>query len=418
MRYNYSCERGPRGAVLIETDFLVVGAGIIGLCVARELSGRFPDARIVVAEKEPEVALHASGRNSGVLHAGFYYSPETLKARFAADGNRMLSDYCLEHGLSINRCGKVVVARNEEELAVLHALRDRAEAQKIEAVLVDEKTLAELEPNAKTFGAALHSPTTSSVDPREVCRHIFRSLEPRVRFLFGCPFLAARGRQAVTGRGTIRFRHVVNCGGLYADRIAHAFGMGNDYTILPFKGLYLHYRDNTLLRMHVYPVPDLRYPFLGVHFTKTVDGMVKIGPTAIPALWREQYRGWGHFRADEFFAILSLEGRLFLGNAFGFRDLALRELANYRRSTFISEAAALVRMIDRREFGSYHAAGIRAQLLDRTTGRLVMDFVIETSEGQTHVLNAVSPAFTCAFPVARHVCDTMQGTDGGAPAVH
>jgi (S)-2-hydroxyglutarate dehydrogenase len=390
---------------LIETDFLVIGAGIIGLSIARELERRYPGARILLIEKESGVAFHASGRNSGVLHAGFYYSADSLKARLTRTGNRMLTDYCLEHGLPINRCGKVVVASEEREVAGIHELKRRADANGVKLLLIDPQELSEIEPNARTVGAALFSPTTSTIDPLQVCRHIASRFSANVEIRFGRRFAGKAPGAVLTDRERIACRYLFNAAGLYADRVAAHFGAGRGVTMIPFKGLYLGYRDNALLQRHVYPVPNLLNPFLGVHFTKTVDGRVKIGPTAIPAFWRENYAAAERFDAAECLDIIAREAMLFLRNRFNFRRLALEELRKYRRRHFIAQAAKLVHRLDPGRFGAFTRPGMRAQLLNTATGELVMDFLIRHGEDSTHVLNAVSPAFTSAFSFAAHIVE-------------
>lgn len=389
-----------------EADFVIVGAGIIGLSIARELTGRYPGARILILEKENEVAFHASGRNSGVLHAGFYYSADSLKARFTRTGNRILTDYCLEHGLPINRCGKVVVACDASEVAGIHELKRRGDANGVSLTLIDPKELSEIEPNARTVEAALFSPTTSTIDPVQVCRHIASRFPANVSILFGQRVAGRAPGAVLTDREKIGYRYLFNAAGLYADRVARHFGAARGVTMIPFKGLYLCYRDDALLRRHVYPVPNLRNPFLGVHFTKAVDGRVTIGPTAIPAFWRENYTALARFNAVEFMEIIRCEAKLFLFNRFNFRQLALEEMRKYRRRYFIAEAAKLVRRLDPGRFGGSARPGIRAQLLDTASGKLVMDFLIEHAEASTHVLNAVSPAFTSAFSFAGYIVDS------------
>ncbi len=389
-----------------EADVVIVGAGIIGLSIAREMAGRYPGARIVIIEKENEVAFHASGRNSGVLHAGFYYSADSLKARFTRTGNRMLTDYCLEHGLPINRCGKVVVAGDESEVAGIHELKRRGEKNGVALALIDPRELSEIEPNARTVAAALFSPTTSTVDPIRVCRHIASRFPKQVEIRFGRRVVGRAPGAVLTDRERIGCRYLFNAAGLYADRVARHFGAARGYTMIPFKGLYLRYRDDGLLRRHVYPVPNLQNPFLGVHFTITVDGHVKIGPTAIPAFWRENYAAGVRFDAGECLEIIGREARLFLRNRFNFRQLALEEMRKYQRRYFIAQAAKLVRRLDRGRFGRFTRPGIRAQLLNTETDELVMDFLIEHAEASTHVLNAVSPAFTSAFSFAGYIADS------------
>jgi L-2-hydroxyglutarate oxidase LhgO len=388
-----------------QTDFLIVGGGIIGLSIGRELVRRFPGSRLVILEKENEIAFHASGRNSGVLHAGFYYSADSLKARFTLTGNRALTDYCLENGLAINRCGKVVVALNDSEIEGIYELKRRGDRNGVDVRLIDEKELNVIEPNARTLGQALFSPTTSTVNPKQVCRHIASKFPKNVQILFERRFMGREKNRVITPQEKIQYRYLFNAAGLYADKVARHFNAGRNFTMIPFKGVYLRYRDDDLLRRHVYPVPNLLNPFLGVHFTKTVDGHVKIGPTAIPAFWRENYDFAGRFSLREFGEILSRDARLFLLNRFNFRRLAFEEMRKYQRGFFIAESRKLLKRLDPARFGDYTPPGIRAQLLNLGTDELVMDFLIEHAEDSTHVLNAVSPAFTSAFSFAAHIVE-------------
>jgi L-2-hydroxyglutarate oxidase LhgO len=396
---------------MIKTDILVVGGGIVGLSILREIFKRHPGLTYTLLEKEDALGRHASGRNSGVLHAGFYYSPESFKARFTVEGNRLLTEYCLERGIAINRCGKVVVAKNEGDLKTLDELERRGRVNGVSLKIVDEKELAEIEPNAKTFGRAIYSPTTSSVNPLDVVNAVGGELlaKNNVKILFGEKFIARSGDNAVTtNRQTIEYGRLINTSGLYADKVAHAFGAGLRYTLVPFKGLYMEYKDPGLLKKHVYPVPDIRNPFLGVHFTVTADGKVKAGPTATPALWRENYAGLSGFSVGEMGDIMFRQARMFLQNSFGFREIAVEEIKKYMRGNFTAQAATLVKNIDIAKFGQYIRPGIRAQLFDTRDMKLVMDFVVEHAGRSTHVLNAVSPAFTCAFTFASHVVDEIE----------
>jgi L-2-hydroxyglutarate oxidase LhgO len=372
---------------------------------------RHPDLTFTLLEKEDALGRHASGRNSGVLHAGFYYSPESFKARFTVEGNRLLTQYCLERGIAINRCGKVVVARNEADLKTMEELERRGRANGVTLKVVDEKELADIEPNAKTFGRAIYSPSTSSVNPLDVVRALGAELDKNknVKILFGEKFLSRYGDNVVTtNRQKIEFGRLINTAGLYADKVAHAFGAGRRYTLVPFKGLYMEYKDSGLLRKHVYPVPDIKNPFLGVHFTVTADGKVKAGPTATPAFWRENYSGMSGFDMGEMGDIMLRQARMFLQNNFGFREIAVQEVKKYMRGNFTAQAAKLVKNIDVSKFGGYIRPGIRAQLFDTRDMKLVMDFVVEHAGRTTHVLNAVSPAFTCAFTFASHVVDEVE----------
>lgn len=388
-------------------DYLIIGAGIIGLSLARKLKERFPSSSIILIEKESDAAQHSSGRNSGVLHAGFYYTADSLKARFCVAGNQALKAYCRENHLPINQCGKLVVALNAGELDKLHDLEQRGKSNGSTVSLVTEQEAREIEPNARTFKQALHSPDTATLDPKALCQTIKQEISQRgVTCRFNCRYLCYRDGVVHTSQERYRPRRMINCAGLYADCVAQDLGFGLDYTIIPFKGLYLKYVKNTTdIRTNIYPVPNLRNPFLGVHFTKTVDGGIKIGPTAIPSFWRENYDFTSRFNAKESASILYHEAILFLTNAFDFRGLAFEEMKKYYRPYLIGLAMKLARNVDPNGFGGHTAPGIRAQLLNCKTRELVQDFVIEADQKSVHVLNAVSPALTCSFPFADYLID-------------
>ncbi|MGE0156765.1 MAG: L-2-hydroxyglutarate oxidase [Geobacter sp.] len=393
----------------LRAEYLIIGAGIIGLALARELRHRFPQADILVIDKESDVAFHGSGRNSGVLHAGFYYTADSLKARFTRDGNRMMKEYVKARGLAINECHKVVVASDESEIEGVRELQRRGERNGVDVRIIDEQELAGIDPNARTTQIALYSPTTATVDPVQVCQALKDDLQQAgVRFLFGQGYLRREGDSSIvtTGGLLIEAGLIINAAGLYADRIARDYGFSQQYTIIPFKGIYLKYtRPDKPIRTNIYPVPNLKNPFLGVHYTVTVDGTIKIGPTAIPAFWRQNYTGLEHFNAGELLEIIGWESRLFLADSFGFRSLALGELKKYDRAYFTGLATKMVKQIDTAGFNQWSKPGIRAQLLHTGTKELVQDFVVEGDGRSVHVLNAVSPAFTCSFPFAAWVVD-------------
>ena len=218
-----------------ETDFLIIGAGIMGLSIARELARRYSGTRILIVEKEDQAAFHASGRNSGVLHAGFYYDADSLKARFTVAGNRALTDYCLSNGLPINQCGKVVVACQPDELEGLDELKRRGDRNGVKLEVVDTAELQEIEPNARTYTRALFSPTTSTVNPKLVCQHIVEHYPSNVQVLFGCRMSGLRGDVAITNQGKVRFRHLFNAAGVYALKIANLFDTGHTIRFYPLK---------------------------------------------------------------------------------------------------------------------------------------------------------------------------------------
>ncbi len=389
------------------SDYLIIGGGIMGLAVARALRTHLPNASITLLEKESDVALHASGRNSGVLHAGFYYGADSLKAKFCRDGNTALRAYVKANKLRINDCGKVVVARNEREWEVLQELYRRGQVNGVTLQLINEKEMADIEPNAKTTRQAIYSPTTAVVDPVEVCQALKRELEEKgVTFLTRTAYEKRAGKNAVIANGKVfEAGRIINCAGLYADRIARDFGCGERYAILPFKGVYLKYTgtDRPVTRC-VYGVPNLGNPFLGVHYSVTVDGTVKIGPTAIPAFWRENYQGLAGFSACEMAEVFGRVALLFGTNA-DFRELGLSETRKYSKRYMAQQAALMVKQLDAAKFSQWMRPGIRAQLFDKEDRSLVQDFVVESNAESVHVLNAVSPAFTSSFPFAEWIVE-------------
>lgn len=390
-------------------DLLVIGAGVVGLTAARAFARRHPGARVLVLEKEPRVGQHASGRNSGVLHAGFYYPADSLKARFSVEGNRALARYCEEHGLPIRRCGKLVVARTEGELPALDELRARGEANGVRLEAITDAEARRIEPRVRTAGAALWSPDTAVVDPAAVTARLADELaDLRVEVRTGARFTGRTGGIVTTAAGPVSAGVVLNCAGAHADRVAAAWGVGARYALVPFRGMYvLGDVGAPRLACCVYPVPPAGMPFLGVHLTVTAQGGVKIGPTAAPARWREDYGGLGGLVWSEVREQVRIQLRLLRGNA-GFRRHAARETLKHSRTWLVREASALVTGLQRRAFRRWGRPGVRAQLVERRTGELVGDFVIEPGHRSLHVLNAVSPAFTCSLPFAEHLADRIE----------
>ncbi|MGE7636050.1 L-2-hydroxyglutarate oxidase [Bacillus paramycoides] len=400
---------------MLEYDYLIAGGGIIGLAIARELKKRFPDKSVCIIEKEADVAFHSSGRNSGVLHAGFYYTADSLKAKFTKEGNRAMKEYCQFHNLPVNECGKLVVATNEEELEGLKELKRRGDQNGVELHWIDEDEVFKIDPNAMTFQKALYSPTTASVDPIKICKMMREELlDKGVDFHFRTKYRKKHGNVIKTNHQPFHCHYFINAAGLYADKIAKDFNFGKNYTIIPFRGNYLKYNHGQdEVKTNIYPVPNLKNPFLGVHFTKTVDGTVKIGPTATPAFWRENYHGWKRFKLEEFVNIIYFEAKLFLKNAFHFRRLAFEEIKKYRKKHFVNLATGLVKHLNSGNFEQSVRPGIRAQLLNKETLELVQDFVIEGDHQSIHILNAVSPGFTCSIPFASYVVEEMMKKQKG-----
>jgi (S)-2-hydroxyglutarate dehydrogenase len=393
-------------------DFVVIGGGIMGVSIAIELRRRHPGSSVLLLEKEDATGLHASGRNSGVLHSGFYYTADSLKARFTRVGNQLMRDYCEARGLRVNACGKLVVARDESELPGLAELLRRGQKNGVVLEEVDADQARRIEPRARTYEKALFSPNTATFDPSEVLRSMVEdAVRLGVAIELGCPYLGRRGAALSTPRGTFEYGYLVNAAGLYADTIARDFRFSERYRILPFKGLYLYSNEPAgAFRTNVYPVPDLAYPFLGVHFTLTVDGRVKIGPTAIPCLWREQYGWTENFRMGELMQVVGVGLGLLLRAGFDFRGLAREESKKYQRPYLVAQAATLADGVHLDQYTQWGKPGIRAQLVDMRERTLVQDFMIESDERSLHILNAVSPGWTCALPFSRFVCDRIDET--------
>lgn len=392
------------------TDFLILGGGIIGLSIARELKHRFADAEITLLEKEAACGLHASGRNSGVIHAGFYYSANSLKAKLTRAGNQAMTAYCEAKKIPLNRCGKLVVAKDQDDLPQLDELLRRGQANGVPLESLTEEEARKIEPRVKTHQRAIFSPTTTSADPQRVIEEMTRDAKQEgITIRTGAPYLRTEKGLVMTPQGSFTANHVVNAAGLYADKIALDFGFSERYRILPFKGLYL-YSDEPpgAFRTNIYPVPDLRNPFLGVHFTVKGDGHAKIGPTAIPALWREQYRGFDNFKFGEFVEVLFREAGLMMSSRFDFQKLALEEVRKYSRPNLVALASRLAHEVKPEHYTRWGEPGIRAQLLDIKNRKLEMDFVIEGDAHSTHLLNAVSPGWTCSIPFARYAVDQIE----------
>ena len=278
-------------------DYIIIGAGIIGLSVARNLIKSNPNLKIAIFEKENKIGLHASGRNSGVLHSGIYYKENSLKARVCIEGSRLMKEYCDEFQLPISQTGKVIVPTKESDESTLHLLYQRALNNGAKIQLITKSELYDIEPDAHTAtDHALFAPETSVIDSKAILEHLFKELEKnKVRFFFNnlCSEIDTKQKLIKTQHNSFSYGHLFNTSGLYADKIALACGLVDRYTIVPFKGIYyeLNAQSPTKLNHLIYPVPDMNMPFLGIHFTKSITGKIYVGPTAFPALGRENYQG-------------------------------------------------------------------------------------------------------------------------------
>jgi L-2-hydroxyglutarate oxidase len=392
-------------------DLAIVGGGILGLAVARELTERLPQASVCVLERDAELATHQTGHNSGVIHAGVYYEPGSLKARLCVEGARALYDYCEQRGIEHERCGKVIIASNHSELDRLDQLERRGKANGVPGLRrIDAGGIEQLEPHARGV-AGLHSPNTGIVDFATVARSYARDVrEAGATVATGCGVeriaVAGRSLRLTHARGVVDAGHAVFCTGAWADRLAVRAGADPDPRIVPFRGAYLRLvpERRDLVRSLIYPVPDPSLPFLGVHLTRHSSGEVLVGPTALMVGARDAY---------ELAKVRPRDLRDTLGWPGTWRMLArwwktgvveLRHAA--LRSAFVRAAA---RYVPELRAGDVRPAfaGVRAQALARD-GRLVDDFVFSHTERALHVRNAPSPAATSSLTIARHVADEAQ----------
>lgn len=392
------------------THTLICGGGILGLTVARELVSRGVED-IIIIEKEPSVGKHASGRNSGILHAGIYYTPETSKAKHCLEGNFLMQKYCKENDLPLLQSGKVVVTSSPEQLATLHELHRRAEINGAKVELIDEATLAEIEPNARTVDLALFSSYTAAVNPKSVLECLEKELKETgtVKFMFNTEFKGiSKEKEVITNEGHISYNKFINVAGAYSDQVAHNFGVGSKFRLIPFKGVYRQLKPSKrdMVNGNIYPVPNIKNPFLGVHFSKNVSGEVYIGPTAIPAFGRENY-GILKGLDSESFSIMIRDMALFFQNK-NFRTIAMEEPKKYIFKYFFNDAQKLVKNLSPNDIMKSSKVGIRPQLINMETNELVMDFLIEKKEHSLHVLNAISPAFTSSMSFAKLIADAYE----------
>jgi L-2-hydroxyglutarate oxidase LhgO len=388
-----------------KADVLICGGGITGLTIANELLRKGYE-NIAIIDKENHLGEHASGRNSGVLHAGIYYTPDSLKAKFCLKGNMMMKEYCRSKNIPVLETGKVIVARNEGETKLLKELYQRALKNGANAELINESQLKSIEPYARTYEHALYSPDTAVTDAKKVLEYIEQDLvsSERVKVFKGIKFIGKeKNSKILTNQGSIDFGLFINAAGAHSEKIAHLFGIGLNYKIVPFKGTYrkLKSKKSYLVKGNIYPVPDIKNPFLGVHFTRVIDGTVYVGPTAIPAFGRENY---GILKGvdGEAFKILFRDMNLFLKNL-QFRKVVFTEPKKYALRLFFQDIKDLVEGLRPEDIETSTKVGIRPQLVDWKIKVLVSDFVVLKSANSIHIMNTVSPGFTSSMAFAKFV---------------
>jgi L-2-hydroxyglutarate oxidase LhgO len=389
-------------------DVLIIGGGIIGLSIGIALLESKPSLKVIIAEKEKSLGLHASGRNSGVLHAGFYYSPDSLKAKFCRDGNKELRKVAKKHSIDVRDVGKVVVARNEDENNRIDTLFERGIKNGVDIELKSADELKLFEPLAATYERFLWSPSTGVSDPKAINKALmndFVSLGGKIDFDTELT-LILRNSEIYDSSNQYDAKHFINAAGAQSDRIARKVDVGLEYAMLPFMGVYRATEEKNLpLKRLVYPVPHPMNPFLGVHFTLTVDHKVKIGPTAIPISGREQYsftEGWSASDIGQAFKGMK---SLIRGDSHDLKTILKTEWPKIIQSRLVRESTELVPLADQVKNWTRKPPGIRSQLVHLPSGKLEQDFVVRSAANSTHVLNAVSPGWTSAIPFGRWIIE-------------
>lgn len=408
-----SCAQAP-----LRCDIAVVGGGIVGLAVARELTLRHPRASVCVLEREPELGTHQTAHNSGVVHAGVYYTPGSLRARLCVEGARELYAYCEERAIAVEACGKVILATHPGELGRLEELHRRAVANGVPGVRrIDARGIAAIEPHARGI-AGLHVPSTGIVEFAALARaYAHDVLAAGGAIATGCGVremnAQSRSLRIVHARGVSEARHAIVCAGAWSDQLATASGADPDPRIVPFRGAYLRLKParRGLVRSLIYPVPDPSLPFLGVHLTRRIDGEVLIGPTALLAGARDAYE-LTRVRADDLRDTLAWPGTWRMMSRFWRTGLSELRHATLP-TTLVRAAARYVPELGPQdvEGASSSFAGVRAQALGRD-GRLIDDFVFSATPRALHVRNAPSPAATSSLAIARHVAEQAERAFG------
>lgn len=390
---------------MTDFDLAVIGGGIVGLSTAMQMTERFPGISVAVLEKEPALARHQTGRNSGVIHAGVYYQPGSLKAQFCREGVEATTQFCRERGIAYEQCGKLLVATDETELPRMEALYERARANGIDIERLDKAEVARREPRIRGLGG-LFVKTTGIVDYAQIARAMAGVVAERGGAILTSSEVAhieetPTGVTLEVGRDRIQARHVIAAAGLQADRIARLCGVDVDFRIVPFRGEYYRLRSDKdqIVNHLIYPIPDPELPFLGVHLTRMIGGYVTVGPNAVLAFARE---GYG-------FGTVSLRDLREMATFRGFRRVIRENLKSgaleMANSLLKSRYLALCRRYcPELELSDLlpHRSGVRAQAV-LADGTMVHDFLIGETERTIHVLNAPSPAATSSIPIGRHI---------------
>ena len=391
-------------------DVAIIGGGINGIATGIALLESKVNAKVIILEKEPQVGLHASGRNSGVLHSGFYYSPKSLRATFCKQGNAELTKFCKDNEIPLLNTGKAVVTSNENELNELRRLAERGLENDIDIELLPETELKRIEPLARTVQSFIYSPTTSVSDPKLVIDKLldkYLQLGGKIKFSQTIKLRFSNGETILDPETKIEAKFIVNVAGVHSQKISQQIGIGHEYGFIPFLGQYLVGPNKLGLKSLVYPVPNPERPFLGVHLTKTVKNKIKIGPTAIPVLGKEQYTLSSKLGSAEIGETLKSMWYFIRKNPQDVSKFLVHEWSTLNSKKLVSEASYLVPEVFTIKKWEKGNAGIRAQLVDLKTGALVDDFVTKEFQNSLHLLNGISPGWTCALPFGRYLAEKL-----------
>jgi L-2-hydroxyglutarate oxidase len=390
-------------------EYVIIGGGIVGLATAMAVGKKYPKARILVLEKEQDVAQHQTGRNSGVIHSGIYYKPGSLKARFAVEGNRSMVEFCREHGIKHEVCGKVIVATKASELPLLDNLFQRGLNHRLAVARLSPEQVQEIEPHVRCV-AGIKVPSTGIVNYREVSAkyvELIKSNGGMVRSGTRVDRLReVNGTQVIeTSHGEFEAGFVINCAGLFSDRVARFGGLNPGAKIVPFRGEYYELvpERRYLVKSLVYPVPNPDFPFLGAHFTRMIDGSVHAGPNAVLAFKREGYRRTDISCAD-LFETLTFPGFWKLAGKY-YREGIMEMARSVSKRAFVKSLQQLVPEVTEDDLGPTHS-GVRAQAL-MPNGKLVGDFLIVKGKNSIHVCNAPSPAATASLEIGRFISNHL-----------
>ena len=388
-------------------DFAIIGSGIIGLTLAYKLKYKFNKSNIIIFEKEPNSISHGSGRNSGVLHSGIYYEPGSLRANLCVKGAKELKEYIKSENLWINECGKLLIPTSEYSYSNLENLFDRAKKNGVEINKIKNDEIKKIEPNTNCqFDYGLHVPFTSVADPKEVSNSLVENLRKmNVAINYNARILKISEQKLFTKDNTIEAGHIFNCAGLFADELAKNSNLKFRYSFLPFKGKYWKIKNKNFKLNHlVYPIPDLRYPFLGLHSSHNRHGEFYIGPSSTPVFGREQYDGILGNNFRESINLFFNFSKKIIFNENKLQTLALQEFSLLTKNGFFNQVKKMFSNIKPHDLElSNQKVGIRSQIFDPQSKNLVNDFVIINHKNTTHVLNAISPAWSASFAFADHL---------------